>query len=42
MSDSKKNQTMNMTTEIHHHQLFGCCTLEEGIFSINFVIKVGL
>jgi len=28
MSDSKKNQAMNMTTEIHHHQPFGCYTLD--------------
>ena len=40
MSDSKKNQAMNMTAEIHHHQLFGCYTLEDGIFSLYFYITV--
>ena len=31
---------MNMTTEICHHQLFGCYTLKDGIFSLYFYITV--
>jgi len=40
MSNSKKKQAMNMTTEIHHQHPFGCYTFEEGIFSIYFYITV--
>jgi len=34
MSDSKKNQAIDMTSEIHHHQPFGCYTFEDGVFSM--------
>jgi len=40
MSGSKKKQPMNMTTDIHHQQPFGCYTLEDGVFSMYFYITV--
>jgi len=38
MSDSEKKQAINMTTEIHHQQTFGCYTLETGFFQCIFVL----
>ena len=34
----QKKQTMNMTTEIRHHQPFCCYTLEDGILSMYFIL----
>jgi len=36
----KTKQAMNLTAEIHHHQPFGCYTIEHGIFSMYFYVTV--
>jgi len=40
MSYSKKKQAVNLRAEIHHHQPFGCYTIEDIFFAIYLYVTV--